>query len=106
MLSFQLFGGCTLVSDGEVVTGPAAQRRRLALLTVVASAPAGGVSRDKLVGYFSDTIPQVANAGIPNLIALSGNARGLTKEQGLENCALGLTRIMSLAEKHRVTICL
>jgi hydroxypyruvate isomerase len=61
---------------------------------------------DKLVGYFTDTIPQVANAGIPNLIALSGNARGLTKEQGLENCALGLKRIMPLAEKHRVTICL
>jgi DNA-binding SARP family transcriptional activator/Tfp pilus assembly protein PilF len=52
MLTFQLFGGCSLVSDGEVVTGPAAQRRQLALLTVLASSPAGGVSRDKLVGYF------------------------------------------------------
>jgi len=52
MLTFQLFGGCTLVSDGEVVTGPAAQRRQLALLTVLASSHAGGVSRDKLVGYF------------------------------------------------------
>jgi hydroxypyruvate isomerase len=61
---------------------------------------------DKLVGYFTDTIPQVANAGIPNLICLSGNARGLSKEQGLENCAVGLKRIMALAEKHRVTICL
>ncbi len=61
---------------------------------------------DKLVGYFTDTIPQVAAAGIPNLICLSGNARGMSKEQGLENCALGLKRIMPLAEKHRVTICL
>jgi hydroxypyruvate isomerase len=61
---------------------------------------------DKLVGYFTDTIPQVANAGIPNLICLSGNARGMSKEQGLENCAVGLERIMALAEKHRVTICL
>ena len=61
---------------------------------------------DKLVGYFTDTIPQVANAGIPNLICLSGNARGMSKEQGLENCAIGLKRIMALAEKHRVTICL
>src|SRR5439155_12587827 len=32
---------------------------------------------DKLVGYFSDVIPQVANAGMPNLICLSGNARGM-----------------------------
>jgi hydroxypyruvate isomerase len=61
---------------------------------------------DKLVGYFTDTIPQVANAGIPNLICLSGNARGMSKEQGLDNCAVGLKRIMALAEKHRVTICL
>ena len=61
---------------------------------------------DKLVGYFTATIPQVANAGIPNLICLSGNARGMSKEQGLENCAVGLKRIMALAEKHRVTICL
>jgi hydroxypyruvate isomerase len=61
---------------------------------------------DKLVGYFTDTIPQVANAGIPNLICLSGNARGMSKEQGLENCAVGLKRIMALAEKHRVTVCL
>lgn len=61
---------------------------------------------DKLVGYFTDTIPQVAAAGMPNLICLSGNARGMSKEQGLENCALGLKRIMPLAEKHGVTICL
>lgn len=61
---------------------------------------------DKLVGYFTDVIPQVANAGFPNLICLSGNARGMSKEQGLENCALGLKRIMPLAEKHKVTICL
>ncbi len=61
---------------------------------------------DKLVGYFTDTIPKVANAGFPNLICLSGNARGLSKEQGLENCALGLKRIMALAERHRVNVCL
>ena len=61
---------------------------------------------DKLVGYFTEVIPQVANAGFPNLICLSGNARGMSKEQGLENCVLGLKRIMPLAEKHGVTICL
>jgi hydroxypyruvate isomerase len=61
---------------------------------------------DKLVGYFTDTIPQVANAGMPNLICLSGNARGMSKEQGLDNFELGIKRIMPLAEKHRVTICL
>jgi hydroxypyruvate isomerase len=61
---------------------------------------------DKLVGYFTDVIPQVAKAGFPNLICLSGNARGMSREQGLENCVVGLKRIMPLAEKHGVTICL
>src|SRR4051794_6411351 len=61
---------------------------------------------DKLVGYFSDVIPQVGDAGFPNLICLSGNCRGMSKEQGLDNCATGLKRIMALAEKHKVTIAL
>lgn len=51
MFTLQLFGGCALVSNGETVTGPPAQRRRLALLALLASSP-GGVSRDKIVAFF------------------------------------------------------
>ncbi|HUQ82740.1 MAG TPA: tetratricopeptide repeat protein [Gemmatimonadaceae bacterium] len=51
MLTLQLFGGCALLSNGEPVTGPPAQRRRLALLALLASSP-GGSSRDKLVAFF------------------------------------------------------
>ena len=52
MLTLQLFGGCALASDGETLTGPAAQRRRLALLAVLAGPNGAPVSRDKLVAYF------------------------------------------------------
>lgn len=52
MLTLQLFGGCTLVSNGEAVAGPAGQRRRLALLALIAASPNRSVSRDKLVAYF------------------------------------------------------
>lgn len=52
MLTLQLFGGCALVSNGETLTGPAAQRRRLALLAVLAGPTGAAVSRDKLVAYF------------------------------------------------------
>jgi DNA-binding SARP family transcriptional activator/Tfp pilus assembly protein PilF len=52
MLTLQLFGGCTLVADGEAITGPAVQRRRLALLAMLASSPGGAASRDKLIAYF------------------------------------------------------
>ena len=51
MFTLQLLGGCTLLSNGEAVTGPPAQRRRLALLALLASSPTG-LSRDKLVAFF------------------------------------------------------
>ena len=51
MFTLQLFGGCALTSGGEPVSGPAAQRRRLALLAILASSP-HGLSRDKLVAFF------------------------------------------------------
>ena len=52
MLTLQLFGGCTLASNGEAITGPAVQRRRLALLALLAVSPGQSLSRDKLVAYF------------------------------------------------------
>ena len=59
---------------------------------------------DKLVESFTEVIPQVAEAGLVNLITFSGNRAGLDDEKGLENCALGLKRIMKLAEDKKVTI--
>ncbi len=51
-------------------------------------------------------IPQVANAGYPNIICFSGNRNGLDHEQGIENCATGLKKIIALAEKKKVTVCM
>jgi hydroxypyruvate isomerase len=49
-------------------------------------------------------IPQVAKAGYKNLICFSGNRRGKDDETGLKNCATGLKRVMSLAERHGVFV--
>ena len=49
MLRLNTFGGLVLQQDGQLHTGPAAQRRRLALLAVEAAAGRRGVSRDKLL---------------------------------------------------------
>jgi TolB-like protein/DNA-binding SARP family transcriptional activator/Tfp pilus assembly protein PilF len=51
MFSLKLFGGVSLFGDDGPLTGPATQRRRLALLALLAAAPDGGVSREKLIGY-------------------------------------------------------
>jgi hydroxypyruvate isomerase len=44
----------------------------------------------------------VARAGHQNIICFSGNRDGMSDEQGLENCAKGLKRIMPVCEKHGV----
>ncbi len=49
MLRLNTFGGLVLQQDGQLHTGPASQRRRLALLAVVAAAGQRGASRDKLL---------------------------------------------------------
>jgi hydroxypyruvate isomerase len=63
-------------------------------------------NHDKIVEFFEQSIPKVAEAGFPNMICFSGNRKGMSEEQGLENCAVGLKRIMGVAEKHKVTLCM
>jgi hydroxypyruvate isomerase len=74
----------------------------------------GGIERawnrvehhDKLVGVYETRIKEVAEAGMTNLICFSGNRKGLDDEKGIENCALGLKRIMATAEKYKINICM
>ncbi len=47
------FGGLSIVApDGTSPSGAAAQRRRLALLAVLAASGESGVTREKLIGLF------------------------------------------------------
>ncbi|MDQ3846831.1 MAG: TIM barrel protein, partial [Bacteroidota bacterium] len=59
---------------------------------------------DELLASFEDVIPKAANARLDKIITFSGNRKGLSDEQGLENCAKGLKRLMKTAEKHKVTV--
>jgi len=59
---------------------------------------------DQLVEYYQYLIDETAKAGYANLICFSGNREGLDDEQGLQNCAQGLQRIMGYAEKKQVNI--
>src|SRR5438876_12264789 len=40
-----------------------------------------------------------AEEGMPNVICMSGNRRGMADDEGLENCAIGLKRVVGLAEE-------
>jgi hydroxypyruvate isomerase len=59
---------------------------------------------DTLVELYTKQIGEVADAGMKNLICFSGNREKMDDQQGLENCAVGLKRIMAVAEKRGVTI--
>jgi hydroxypyruvate isomerase len=61
---------------------------------------------DTLVELYEKRIPEVADAGFESLICFSGNREKMDDEKGIENCAIGLKRLMALAEKRKVTICM
>jgi hydroxypyruvate isomerase len=61
---------------------------------------------DALVPAYEAHLQATAEASFPNLICFSGNRDGMSDTQGLDNCAVGLKRIMPLAEKLGVTVCM
>jgi hydroxypyruvate isomerase len=63
-------------------------------------------NHDKIVAFFEQTAPIVAEHGYPNIICFSGNRAGMNDEQGMENCLAGLKRIVPIVEKHKVTACM
>src|SRR5258708_17094017 len=56
----------------------------------------------ELTGY----IEFAAAEGIPNVICMSGNRRKLPDDEGMDMCVVGLKRVIGLAEKKKVTICM
>ncbi len=59
---------------------------------------------EKFLKDFSTNIPKAADAGLKSVICFSGNANGLSYEQGLENCAIGLAPVIKVAEKYNITV--
>lgn len=59
---------------------------------------------DDLVERYTRQIELVAEAGYTNLILFSGNRRGISEEQGLQNAVAGLRRVLPLAEAKGVVL--
>ena len=95
---------------------PTAQKYGLACSMV--SAPTqngvGGIPKafnrlenhDTLEKIYFQRINETADANFERLICFSGNRAGLDDEKGLENCAVGIKRILPQAEKRKITICI
>ncbi len=84
------------------------------LVCAMVSGVPGGISNglnrtenhDRIVKFFEETTPTVAEYGYPNIIVFSGDRKGMSDKEGLANCAAGLKRIVPIAEKHKVTVCM
>ncbi|HEV2735169.1 MAG TPA: hypothetical protein VGV85_10035, partial [Longimicrobiaceae bacterium] len=90
MFSLELLGGATLGDERGPVSGPAVQRHRLALLALLAVAPGGKTSRDRLVALLW---PESGEAAARRLLNVSLHA--LRKQ-------LGEDALLSLADDVQV----
>jgi hydroxypyruvate isomerase len=59
---------------------------------------------DQLVEAYTDYLAKAADAGLTNVICFSGNRAGLPDDKGIENCAIGIKRLMSQCEKLKVNL--
>ena len=65
MLQLTVFGGLTLGLEDGLVSGAMTQRRRLALLALLAVARQRGLSRDKIMAYLWPESDAARASGAP-----------------------------------------
>jgi hydroxypyruvate isomerase len=53
-----------------------------------------------------EAIEFAAAEGLPNVICMSGNRRGMPDDEGLKNCVIGLKDVVGFAEEKKVTLCM
>src|SRR5213078_250582 len=83
-LRLSTFGGLSLTGESGLVTGAATQRRKLALLAVLATGGERGVSRDRLLALFwSESDAEHARH------ALTQSLSALRRELGSDDLFLG-----------------
>jgi hydroxypyruvate isomerase len=61
-------------------------------------------NHERLREDYTTLIKQAADAGIANVICMSGNRRQLSDEEGMINCAIGLRPVIELAEEAGVVV--
>jgi len=61
-------------------------------------------NHDRLVTRSEELLPRIAELGLKNMIVFSGNRRAVSDDEGIDNCARGLERILPLAESLGITL--
>lgn len=63
-------------------------------------------NHDRLEKEMRENIALATAAKVPNVITFSGNRRGISDEEGKDNCVIGLNRVKKVAEDNGIMICL
>lgn len=87
--------------------------RRYGLVCSMGYADAGTIkdalnrlsNHDAIEAGLRKNIPLAAKAGVPNVISFSGVRAGMSDDEGLKNCVIGLNRVKKIAEDNGVNIC-
>ncbi|WP_299185079.1 TIM barrel protein [uncultured Aquimarina sp.] len=61
-------------------------------------------NHEELQKKYFNLISQASNSGIKQVIVFSGNRNGISSDQGLEQCSVGLEPLVKHAEKNDVTL--
>lgn len=59
---------------------------------------------DELIKSYTEIMPKLVEAGLDKIICFSGNKNGISSQLGLENCTIGLKKLMPVCEKYGITL--
>lgn len=55
---------------------------------------------------FRQSVADAVEFGAPSIIVFSGNRKGMSDEEGLENCVTGVKKVMPMAEDKGILVCM
>jgi hydroxypyruvate isomerase len=55
---------------------------------------------------FRTSVKNAVEYGAPSIIVFSGNRKGMSDEEGLENCVIGVKKVMPIAEDKGILVCM
>ena len=63
-------------------------------------------NHEGIAARFRESVNRGLENGAPSIIVFSGNRRGMSDEEGLENCLIGLKQVMPIAEDKNLLVCM
>jgi hydroxypyruvate isomerase len=63
-------------------------------------------NHDGIAERFAKQVQLAVDNGAPSIIVFSGNRKGMSDQEGLENCVIGVKRVIGLAEKANKLVCM